>query len=205
MWIEITPRRPDFCGRPPCQICYRWGEDNGVSMSGLERMSLELTGKFLDELTKTEKIELQKAADRIHSGALLVPPPMTEEPPQADLGMSDAAHLDGWLAQHKAPAVPLKPVQLSLDQRNDWQAPTQKAVEQEAQKVKEIEKAKELATVGPGPDYARYAKYVQMDKQFFGASPSSLIIDDPIAKIMMREMIPPAPMTYFWDTAIKRK
>lgn len=142
MWIEINPRREDFCGRPPCYLCYRWGENNGVGMSGLERMSLELTGKFLDELTEPEKVELKKAADRIHKGALMPSAPVAELPP-ADLGMSDARHMDAWLAERKGPAVPFKPAQLTLDQRDDWQEPVEKSTEEAKRKVlKEKEDAK---------------------------------------------------------------
>lgn len=184
MWIEITPRRPDFCGSPPCPLCYRWGENNGVSMTGLERMSLELTGKFLDELTEAEKDELQKVADRIHAGALMVPaPPLAEPPPVADLGMSDAAHIDGWLAQHKAPAAPIKPLQLTLDQRDDWQAPAEKAVEDAAKKIKQKEKA------------------------------AAMIMDDPIANILskdralerMMQVYSQVSPSYFWNTSVKDK
>lgn len=160
MWIEITPRRFDFCGRPPCDLCYRWGEDNGVGMSGLERMSLELTGKFLDELTPKEKEDLQKAADRIHKGALMPCVPL-DKPPEADIGMSDAQHMQGWLAQHKSPSAPIKPVQLTLDQRDDWQEPIEKKVEQDA-KAKEEQKAKADAYEQLLKQQTTYDRYLTM-------------------------------------------
>lgn len=200
MWLEITPRRPDFCGQPPCPICYRWGENNGVSMTGLERMSLELTGKFLDELTETERTELQKVADRIHAGALMVPQPPLDKPPDADLGMSDAAHMDGWLAQHKAPTVPIKPLQLTLDQRDDWQAPAEKSVEDAAKKAKDLEKLKELASLTPAGRLDMYRQYMTTSpvNQFSGRSASTLILDDPIALIQRTP-------SYFWGGPSKGK
>jgi hypothetical protein len=198
MWIEITPRRPDFCGCPPCTLCYRWGEDNGVGMSGLEKMSLELTGKFLDELTPIETTDLKAAADRIHSGALMTPlAPLAEPPPQVDLGMSDAVHMDGWLAQHKPSAAPIKPVQLTLDQRDDWQEPiVQEAAMKEAGKVLERALAEQQTKEAPkmpsylGGGFDTYLQLAKMQQVMLNKAPSKgppgfVIIDElPPAKII---------------------
>lgn len=206
MWIEISPRRPDFCGQPPCGLCYRWGEDNGVSMSALERMSLELTGKFLDELTPTEKEDLEAAAAQLHWGALLSPKPPENEPPQADIGMSDAAHMDGWLAQHKAPLAPIKPLQLTLDQRDDWQEPVEKSVQKQAQKVKDAEKMEEAmklmsSAFNPvGPFYNQYlAQSQQGMNQLTGLKSPIMILDDPVAELERQKKA--GPSSFFWGNS----
>jgi hypothetical protein len=91
MWIENVPRRPDFCGRPSCPVCYSWADDDHTLaearsnlllgeqtydfstttrvISGVAKMSQDLLGR--SEGTAAEKEALQKAAEAIHERNLM--------------------------------------------------------------------------------------------------------------------------------------
>jgi hypothetical protein len=91
MWIENVPRRPDFCGRVGCPVCYNWADDDHTLaearsnlllgeqtydfstmtrvISGVAKMGQDLLGRT--EGTTAEKEALQKAAEVIHERNLM--------------------------------------------------------------------------------------------------------------------------------------
>lgn len=73
--VPKNPRTYDFCGCPPCGICFDWVEDQPaeaaqeegivepVVVDGLEQMGRELLGR---EPTEEERKIIKEAADRVH-------------------------------------------------------------------------------------------------------------------------------------------
>jgi len=77
MFVPKTPKRADFCGCPPCPLCYDWVADQPVEVTieqpivqaeplrvdGVEKMALDLLGR---EPTQKELKTLREAAYTIH-------------------------------------------------------------------------------------------------------------------------------------------
>lgn len=64
MWVKKIPERYDFCGRPPCGLCFDWVEPNAAPVEGIVKMGRDILGK--DEITPKERKQLEKAAERVH-------------------------------------------------------------------------------------------------------------------------------------------
>ena len=67
MWVPRTPKRADFCGCPPCPLCYDWATDapaGRVQDAWVQEIISGMT-KFTDDLldgkepTETEKETLE--------------------------------------------------------------------------------------------------------------------------------------------------
>jgi hypothetical protein len=144
MWVEISPRRPDFCGSPPCPVCYEWHDDSGV-LPGEEKMALDLMQKPFNTLTKSEVEQVIDVGIKIHREGLKVSAePPTEQPPP-DIGMSRSKRLSRWLKLN-VPKAPPPPRQLTCDEVIARQL-DREADEKAKQEVREelIENAKEVA------------------------------------------------------------
>lgn len=81
MWIPKVPRRWDFCGCPPCGLCFNWVAPRRepktvkesdpivceeIVMDGLVKMTEDLLGKPAEQATLEEKAQVEKVALQIH-------------------------------------------------------------------------------------------------------------------------------------------
>jgi hypothetical protein len=75
MWVPKVPRRPDFCGCPPCPLCYDWVDENRVAMDGFLKFCLDMLGRTLadalsrlptPELREQFEKQMRELADRVH-------------------------------------------------------------------------------------------------------------------------------------------
>lgn len=152
MWVEITPRRMDFCGQVGCPLCYAWrAGDNQPSMSGIEKIALDLIQKRLDELTADQRKELNGIARKIHKHGLgaFAGSPDESPPPDAaaDIGMSTAAQIDGWLRERRRTEAP-KPRALNCDAIADRQAAREaEAKRKQKERDERLKEAREIAAV----------------------------------------------------------
>lgn len=145
MWIEVAPRPRDFCGRPPCPLCFRW-EDGGKIVAGLHKFALDLLGKAIESLDNGEALRLRKAAENIHRDGLGVTPIEPEGLPPADIGMSEVQQLSGWFKERRQNAAQA-PRTVTCDEiadrnqrREAEKKAARKAKEERLNEVKEIAK-----------------------------------------------------------------
>ncbi len=81
MFVVKTPKRVDFCGCPPCPLCYDWVEPappvqvqqaeqtpEPVVMTGVEKMALDLLGRAPNA---EERKIMKAAAERVHEANVL--------------------------------------------------------------------------------------------------------------------------------------
>jgi hypothetical protein len=87
--------RPDFCGCPPCPLCFDIVDDAGGRVDGFESMVRSLAGKGSEELAPEARAELEGAAESIHAANLA-----RAQDPDAALREADRRqHLERQLAQ----------------------------------------------------------------------------------------------------------
>jgi glycerol-3-phosphate cytidylyltransferase-like family protein len=68
MWVEKQPLPDDFCGCPPCPLCYVWTDgDHPTPLDAIEKQALDLLGR---KPTPAERKKLREAAERVHVGNL---------------------------------------------------------------------------------------------------------------------------------------
>jgi hypothetical protein len=137
MWTPISPLPSDFCGHPPCPKCYCWADD--------------LLDKDISTASKDEKKQLKAVADRIHNEGLcvaVVPPIILPPDPIADLGMTDADHINGWLRERR-PEKPKAPQrQLTCDEVYDRQNAREEARKtKKRERDERLKEAKEIAEI----------------------------------------------------------
>lgn len=72
------PKRSDFCGCPPCGLCFDWVDDEPRApiVDGLVKMAEDVTGKPIAKVTEPELKVVKAAAQEIHERNLagIVPP-----------------------------------------------------------------------------------------------------------------------------------
>jgi hypothetical protein len=148
MWIPLTPRPPDFCGRPPCGLCFQWQEGNGPTLGGKHKMALDLLQRSYDDLSKGERKQLDQLAKKIHRvgiAALASPPDKSPPPaPMVDIGMSSTRQLEGWLKDRRRKEAP-KPRQLTCDEVVALQA--ERDIAAKAKKKERDERLKEAREI----------------------------------------------------------
>jgi len=64
MWIVKIPKRYDFCGMPPCGLCFDWVEGESAPVDGIVKMARDVLGK--DSITAEEERQLIAAAEHVH-------------------------------------------------------------------------------------------------------------------------------------------
>lgn len=157
MWIAITPRPLDFCGQPPCPLCFQWKEGDKAPLSGLHKMALDLLQKPLDDLSKDQRKELNGVARKMHKGGIeaFASPPDESPPPPADIGMSEMRAMNGWLRERRQREAP-KPRQLTCDEIYARKA-DQEAAEKAKRKEKQerLQEAREIAQIFAEADRGR--------------------------------------------------
>lgn len=102
MWVVKRPKRSDFCGCPPCGLCFDWVEPQRpvpewvtddtpipkglqAPVDGLIKMTEDLTGKPFAEATKEEKEQVKGIAQDMHAKAIIR---KIEGGPEPDTGMT---------------------------------------------------------------------------------------------------------------------
>lgn len=148
MWVELSPRPPDFCGRPPCPRCYRWQDGNEAPVSGLHKMSLDLLGLPLAKATSAQRAELRAIGKKLHDGGLGVSTPTDDPPPEpVDIGMSTSRWLEASMRLNR-PAKPVAQRELTCDEVAARQAARdeRKAAEKK-ERDKRLKEIREAATV----------------------------------------------------------
>jgi hypothetical protein len=68
MWVPRTPKRADFCGCPPCPICFCWAGGDTLT-DGMDKFAQDVLGEPRAP-TAAEKKILDESAERIHVGNL---------------------------------------------------------------------------------------------------------------------------------------
>lgn len=84
MFVPKVPRRYDFCGCPPCALCFDWVEPvppqptpeeeqtcEPVRVDGIDKAAMDLTGKPLAEITNEEKGQVRAYMDDFHQRAFI--------------------------------------------------------------------------------------------------------------------------------------
>lgn len=64
MWIVKIPKRYDFCGMPPCGLCFDWVEGESAPVDGIVKMARDVLGK--ESITEEEERQLIAAAEHVH-------------------------------------------------------------------------------------------------------------------------------------------
>lgn len=152
MWIEIQPRPRDFCGQPPCPRCFHWQDGSSTPpLNGLHKMALDLLQKSWDDLSATERQEIEGLGRGIHKKGLAGLITTPEEPSPAgeavDIGMSSVVQLEGWLRERKRTEQP-KPRALNCDEIADRKAVREaKAAEKRKERAERMKEAREIAAV----------------------------------------------------------
>jgi hypothetical protein len=122
MWVPKSPRPANFCGEPPCPLCFVYVEPKR-ELSGLEKMAIDLFGKPLAQLSLAERDLLDSLGQRIHTQGLPSSPPPPPSKPldeELDVGMSTKRKMELWLktAPIKEPPKEKEP-QKTVDQIAD--------------------------------------------------------------------------------------
>ncbi len=84
-WVVKIPKRADFCGCPPCALCFDFVHDQPADqpqevMSGIDKMIEDIVGKPAEQATPAEVAIVQKVAEEIHERNLKGEKPKTEPP-----------------------------------------------------------------------------------------------------------------------------
>lgn len=115
-WVPRTPRPLDFCGCPPCPICFCWAGDDGLT-DGMEKFARDMLGG--KSPSADEKQVLQDAAQAIHVANLAAPARIDEELRAADKAQHMQRRADAFLAQKRdeavRPSAPKKDKRPTLD------------------------------------------------------------------------------------------
>jgi hypothetical protein len=122
-----------------------------MQISGMAKMALDLLQKDISAVSKDERKQLKAVADRIHNEGLCVATvPADESPPPdaaADIGMSDKAHINGWLRERRQ-EKPRAPRQLTCDEVYDRQnAKEAEEKRKAAERNERLKEAREIAKV----------------------------------------------------------
>lgn len=120
MYVVKKPKRSDFCGCPPCPLCYDWCDDIEAKKSeeeqrvvpGIIAMGMELMGK--KKLTQPEIALMKEAGAKIHA-ANLARPKQQEEEFQAAVELRQLEVFLETAEASKPKKVPVKPRNKTLD------------------------------------------------------------------------------------------
>lgn len=112
-WVVRIPKRPDFCGCPPCPLCYNWAteppagrvQDKWVQeiIDGMSKFTQDMVGTKTP--TANEAEVLNGAAEAIHAGNLSFGDRVDAEFKAADKAQHTARQMDDFLAKKRADAV----------------------------------------------------------------------------------------------------
>lgn len=116
MWVPRTPKRADFCGCPPCPLCFCWAGGERIT-DGIDQMALDMLGR---PATDGERAILQDSAEKIHAGNLARPEKIEREFRQADEERGDTMQMEHFLKEQRAqsarPPAPKLDLRPTLDE-----------------------------------------------------------------------------------------
>jgi hypothetical protein len=203
MWVEKNPLPPDFCGEPPCSICYDWADDNGVRMPGMEKFALDLIGRV--EISEGERVQLMKLAEKIHVEGLPVSEPIVPAPAGKvfDIGMSPTERTRLMMRQFR-PATPPKVAPVCLDHMEDIEEVVDRQIADDKAKVSDAEAQQRMNN-----EMNRL-----IDQRLSGRVPAGVIRDYmgcpelagvPPSFVEMvladrKTMVPPQEIRYLWES-----
>lgn len=161
MWVIKQPKRFDFCGSPPCSLCFDWVEPNPPdaapdyipeTVDGLQKMSEDVLGKGVVP-TEDQRKQLYEAAERIHVYNLNKP---KTTPEQAHKDTIDdhwtRREVEGFLTQKRKEQSVVRPKVLTagntLDEIADKKE--EKPEKEEKEKVKKKVKENQEAPIDYG-------------------------------------------------------
>ena len=137
-WVEKVPRRYDFCGRPPCEICYDWIGPDGEPSNAIVQMGVEMLGREPDANEREQLIEINR---NIHTSGQAVASAPPESLPPADIGMSDSDHMNRWLQdQRQVERSRPQTRQLTCDDIADREEARQRERQQTREAIQEYKK-----------------------------------------------------------------
>lgn len=147
MWKPRSPLPRDFCGRPPCPLCFDWHGADSIQ-DGMQHLAMELLQKPMEDLTTNQLMQLDNISNQLHdNGMVACKPDNSSPPPPADIGMSSARRMNGWL-KHRPKPVERPEDRLNCDQvvarqqeREALEAREQKERDERLSEVREVAKA----------------------------------------------------------------
>lgn len=89
-WVVKIPKRRDFCGLPPCPLCFDWVEEQPVTVTiqeiqaepvkigGFDKFCLDMVGKRPWDIQETVLRQLEDEAEKIHKEKVNAPDPCKE-------------------------------------------------------------------------------------------------------------------------------
>lgn len=101
-WVPRTPKRSDFCGCPPCPLCFCWAGYDGL-VDGMTKFTQDMLGA--KKPSKNEEQVLKDAAEAIHVANLSLPERVDAELKEADRTQHIQRQADAMLAQQRAEAA----------------------------------------------------------------------------------------------------
>jgi hypothetical protein len=140
MYIPRTPRPFDFCGCPPCPICFVLGDDGGNEIAdGMIVFFKEILQA--DRIpTPEEKKALEEAAQRIHVANMNRHKLLDEELRAADTEQHTKRRVEDLLrAARREVKSAMKPLNTNVLDGRDLNFVLQQAEQQRIQKVMTIE------------------------------------------------------------------
>lgn len=108
-WIAKTPRRFDFCGCPPCPLCFDWVDGEKRTL-GMDKFISDIMGKRTPTLTVEEAQTMQKSAQAIHAANLNKDERLAEELRDADHAQHFQRQMGEALQLAKSQALRPKPL-----------------------------------------------------------------------------------------------
>lgn len=111
MWVPRTPKRADFCGCPPCPLCFCWAGGESVT-DGMDKFISDMLGG--QRPTAAERKVLEDSAERIHVGNLARPERIEREFREADQERGDAMQMGHFLKEQRRAAERPEPPKVDL-------------------------------------------------------------------------------------------
>lgn len=162
MWVPKVPRRWDFCGCPPCGLCFDWAEPRREPkvvrqeepnftelevrvMAGLDKMVEDLLGKPADQATPEEKGKVELVAEQMHERNI-IRAASGEPPPEPEGGATfQEAENQKWFEKRIAEKAKNQQAEREYQERLnrrknldsiDWNEETKKAEKEQEEKLK---------------------------------------------------------------------
>lgn len=111
MWVPRTPKRADFCGCPPCPLCFCWAGGDKL-MDGMDKFASDLLGR---DPNADEREILNRSAEKIHTGNLSRPVEIERQFREADESRGNEMQMEYFLKQKRIEAA--RPPPRKIDTR----------------------------------------------------------------------------------------
>jgi hypothetical protein len=160
-WVPIIPKRSDFCGRPPCGLCYRWAGDEPAPDWIVERFRELISNPFAIP-TPAQRVDIEIGAELAHSQLRNLEKPEDWDEAQAERETALAFKADrANVRQRSVKKVKRKPVLDHIDLKKVDTTPKSKQAQVTSPKdysstdnmEREAIKAMKSERCYRGPDY----------------------------------------------------